>query len=76
MGLLCIHLQRYFQKVCVSTKVLETGHRHTLTDGRRVQTVLIADTAELSHREEFIGAVNVEESYKVHYMVVKIFSNK
>ena len=74
-----LKLQPSFQKVCVSAKVLEIGDTHTLTDGRRVQTVLIADhtdTAEVSLWEDFIGAVHVEESYKLHCLMVKIFNDK
>ena len=44
-----------------------------------MQTVLIADhtdTAELSLWEDFIGAVDVEESYKFHYLMVEIFNDK
>ena len=71
--------QPSFQKVKISAKVIEIGDTNTIEDGRRFQTVLLADhtgTAELALWEDFVGAVNNGESYTFNYLTVKIFHDK
>ena len=57
--------QPSFQKVKISTKVIEIGDTNTTEDGHRFQTVLAdhTSTAELALWEDFVGAVNDGESY-------------
>ena len=60
----------------ISAKVIEIGDTNTIEDGRRFQTILLADhtgTAELALWEDFVGAVNNRESYTFNYLTVKIF---
>ena len=57
----------------------EIGDMHALTDGRRVQTILVGDhtsTTESALCENFINTCEVDHSYRFCNLMVKVFHNK
>ena len=60
--------QPSFQAVTISAKVLEIGDTKVLSDGRRLQSILVSDhtdNAELTLWESFVNTCELNQSYQV-----------